>query len=270
MKPLKIWWQDVFPKEVQIDEVSRQGYYNRIQGDFMKVAREGTQVDIRHVKYSSYILDTLYLEMLNNLSVIEGIIEAERQGYDAAIIGCGNDPALYESRQAVDIPVIGITEAALLLGCSLANKIGLVTVSEGCASIIEDRIHKYRLASRVAWPIQVFRLKDPIKDIFKMILEPESIHPQFEELCRKCISDGAEIIVPACAALSPAASLAKFREVPETGVPVMDINQIGVKAAEMQVDLLRSTGLRKSQKGLYKSIKPAVRDRFQKTAVPSL
>jgi len=267
MKPIKVWWQDVFPNEIiNLSEETRQNYNNKIKKGLLEAARNDTEVEMRHVKHSPYILDMLYMEMLNDIWVVDGIIEAEKQGYDAAIIGCGNDPALYEARQAVDIPVIGLTEAALLLACSMANKIGIVTVSEGCAAIIEERIHRYKLDSRVVYPIQVCQLQDPILDLFKMVTEPESINPQFENLCQKCISNGAEIIIPACAALSPATTLAHYREVPGTGVPILDINQVGVKAAEMQVDLLRLSGIKKSQKGLYKSIKPKVRDRMRKLA----
>jgi Asp/Glu/hydantoin racemase len=198
--------------------------------------------------------------------VIDGIIEAERRGYDAAIIGCGNDPGLYEARQAVDIPVIGLTESALLLACSLATRIGIVAVSEGCAAIVEDRIHRYRLDAKIAFPIQVYKLADPFTDLFKAVTQRGNINPQFEELCRKCIDNGAEIIIPACAALSPAATLDNYKEVPGTGVPVLDINEIGVKTAEMQVDLMRFSGVKKSQKGLFKSIKPAARDRMRELA----
>jgi allantoin racemase len=267
VKPIKIWFQDIFPKEIiNLDEKTKKSFSKRYKKHLMEIARDGTEIDIHHVKHSSYILDTLYMEMLNDIWIIDGIIEAERKGYDAAIIGCGNDPALYECRQAVDIPVIGLTEATLLLAHSLANKIGLVTVSEGCAAILEDRIHRYRLESKIVYPIQIYKLQDPIVDLFRMITEPESINPHFEDQCKKCISNGAEIIIPACANLSPATTLAHYREVPGTGVPILDITQVGVKAAEMQVDLLRSSGIKKSQKGLYKSIKPQVRDRMQKLA----
>jgi len=267
MKPIRIWFQDVFPQGIiNLEEETKQNYSNRYKNHLMEIARDGTEIDIHPVTHSSYILDSLYMEMLNDIWVIDGIIEAERNGYDAAIIGCGNDPALYECRQAVDIPVIGLTEATLLLAYSLANKIGLVTVSDGCASILEDRIHRYRLESKIVYPVQVYQLQDPIIDLFKMITEPETINPQFEDQCKQCISNGAEIIIPACASLSPATTLAHYREVPGTGVPVLDITQVAIKAAEMQVDLLRSSGIKKSQRGLYKSIKPKVRDRMQKLA----
>jgi allantoin racemase len=96
-----------------------------------------------------------------------------------------------------------------------------------------------------------------------MILDPKIINPQFEELCRARIADGAEVIIPACATLSPAASLLGYREVPGTGVPIIDVTQAAVKMAELLVDLKWSIGLGKSQKSTYKSVPQKLRDRMR-------
>jgi allantoin racemase len=265
---MKIWWQDILPEAGQSlvgsDKEIQQAGNEKIMGNLKKVAREDTMIEIHHVKYSSYIVQASYLEMLNNVWLIDGIIEAEKQGYDAAIIGCGNDPGLQQARQAVDIPVVGPTEAAMLLACTLGFKFGVITVMDDLVPICERNIRSYGLDWRATRPVRVYQLgADPFMALGSMIFDPQAINPQFEELCRACIADGAEVIIPACAALSPATSLLGYKEVPGTGVPVIDVTQAAVKMAELLVDLKRSIGLGKSQKSAYKSLPAKIRDRMR-------
>ena len=86
------------------------------------------------------------------------------------------------------------------------------------------------------------------------------INPNFEELCHASIAEGAEVIIPACCALSPATSLLGYKEVPGTGVPVIDVTQAAVKLAEIRVDLKRTVGLGKSQHNAFQSLSPELRD----------
>ena len=46
--------------------------------------------------------------------VIRNALEAERQGIDAFVVGHFQEPGLNESKAAVDIPVVGLGEAAML------------------------------------------------------------------------------------------------------------------------------------------------------------
>ena len=271
---IKIWWQDIFPsadrikKDFEIDLSESKEEYDRLfLENLKKVARQDTEIEIHPVKRSSFVIEASYLEMLNNAQVIEGIIEAEEKGYDAAVIGCANDPGLQQARQAVDIPVIGVTEAAMLLACMLGHKFGVITVMDRLVPVCDRNIRNYGLDSRATSPVRVYNTgKDVMQSMIDMILKPETINPQFEELCLACIADGAEVIIPACVALSPAASLLNYNTVLKTGVPVMDVTQTAVKMAELQVDLKRSVGLGKSQRNWYRSLKPENRDRFRSLA----
>ena len=266
---MKIWWQDILPDAANSlvggGDVARQRQgEERILGSLRQVARPDTSIEFHHPKYSSYIVQASYLEMLNNVWLVDGIIEAEKQGYDAAIIGCGNDPGLQQARQAVDIPVVGPTEAAMLLACTMGFKFGVITVMDEFVALTERNIRNYGLEWRATSPVRVYQLGDnPFQALSEMIFTPEVINPQFDELCRAAIADGAEVIIPACAALSPATSLLGYREVPGAGVPVLDVTLAAVKMAETLVDLKRGVGLGKSQKSIYKTVPAKVRDRMR-------
>lgn len=267
---MKIWWQDIFPdaekmkKDFGFDvkDMKEKAYVNLLKV-VKKTARPDTEIEIHFNKYSSYMVESSYMELLNNVWIVEGIIEAEKQGYDAAIIGCGNDPALHQARQAVDIPVIGPAEAAMLISCTLGHKFSVITVLKQLIPVCERNIRQYGLESRVAGPVKQYYLGgNPMQALLDMLLQPEKINPQFEEVCNLCVEDGAEVIIPACCSLSPATSLANYKEVPGKRVPIVDITQAAVKMAELLVDMKRTIGLGKSQRNWYRSMKPEMRDRF--------
>jgi len=265
---MKIWWQHIFPPQEQIERetgmvlsAAAKGAEDRLLENLRTVARPDTRVEIHYVRHSAYVVHSYYTEMLNNIWLLDGVIEAEQQGYDAVIIGCADDPGIREARQAVDIPVVAPTEAAMMLACSLGSRFGMITVMPELVAFCERNIRNYGMESRVARPVRVHDIgEDWVNALFEMIVNPKVLFPEVEELCRACIQDGAEVILPCCCALSPALSLAGYREVPGTGVPVVDVTHAAVKLAETLVDLKRTAGLGKSRRCTYKPTPREIRD----------
>jgi len=243
----KICFQSTEPVQEEIQKEVGIIRKSMIDGA-IRVAREDTEIVFHEVKQSPCVINYAYLEMLKSVCVVDGVLEAEKQGFDAAIIACGNDNGLREARQVVDIPVVGPTEAAMLLACTMGYKFGVITVGD-MAHTWEDNIRNYGLSQRAIFPIRVYNLgDDPMKHAYDMVVNPGKIMPQFEELCHACIADGAEVIIPACCTLGPATTLLGYKEVPGTGVPVIDVVQAAVKFAEMLVDLKHTVGLGKYKK----------------------
>ncbi len=265
---MKIWWQHIFPTQEQIRQeigltipVCIEDAKARLFENLRRVARPDTEIDFHYIKRSAYLVQTPYLEMLNNIALVDGIIEAERQGYDAAIIGCADDPALHAARQAVDIPVVAPTESAMLLACTVGSRFGMITVMDELVAFCERSIRNYGMESRAVRPIRVFPMgQNWISFLFEMIAHPHVLQPRFDEICRACVADGAEVILPVCCALSPATTLLGYREVPGTGVPILDVTHAAIKMAETLVDLRRGSGLGKSQRCTFKSVSREMRD----------
>ena len=55
-----------------------------------------------------------FFETLDWISILDSVIGAEQEGYDAVAIGNILDPALREARSMVDIPVLGLGETSML------------------------------------------------------------------------------------------------------------------------------------------------------------
>lgn len=271
---IRIWWQNIFPEEEQLVRetglklaVPVAGAVDRLMDSLRTAARPDTRIDFRYLTRSAYMVQSYYLETLNTAWLLDGVIEAEKQGYDAVIIGCANDPGLQQARQAVDIPVVAPVESASLLACTLGSRFGIVTVLDELVAYNERNIRLYGLESRLAPPIRVFPMGDNwVNMLFEMLVRPQVLEPEFDKVCRQCVEAGAEIIIPACCALSPAATLLGYREVPGTGVPVLDVTHAAVKMAETLVDLRRNCGIGKSQKRTYRSVPPELRDAMRALA----
>ncbi len=214
---------------------------------FPGVARPDTDVVIRHVSVSGNYVRSLYTELLNNWAVVENAVVAEREGFDAVVLGCWADP-LWETREVLDIPVVGIGEAAMLLATTLGSKFAVITVAPGVIPTIEVDLRLYGLESR-AIPRPV-RALDPPSDadlLVESVTDPHRrLIPNLERVARGCIEDGAEVIVIGCGYYGPILSQHGYNEIPDTGVPVVDCSAAGLKLAEVLVDLEKSIGLRKS------------------------
>ena len=102
---MRIWWQHIFPSQEQLQKetgmvlsASAKQAEGRFLENLRTVSRPDTEVDFRYIKHSAYRVHFHYAEMLNNRWLLDGVIEAEKQGYDAVIIGCADDPGILEAR----------------------------------------------------------------------------------------------------------------------------------------------------------------------------
>ncbi len=61
------------------------------------------------------------------------------RGIDAVVIGVSFDVGLRALRELMDVPVVGMTEAACLVACTLGGPFGIVTYGERSAAILFAR-----------------------------------------------------------------------------------------------------------------------------------
>jgi len=216
-----------------------------------------TEIEFRTLKKGLNKFEAMFYSFTNFLGyreILEGIIQAEKEGFDAVMICCFFDPILKEARQAVNIPVIGAAESAMLMATMMGRKFGVITVSPEAAFDMEDNIVKCGLSDR-ATPIR------PISSTPReqMLAIEDAGHEleAFKAVCRELIKEGAEIVLPGCMVMSPAMRVAPgcpdlpngIEEV--DGVPVMDIVGIQVLMAETMVRLKMAGSAWISRKALY-------------------
>lgn len=244
---MRIWWQDIFTEEVPFTDRSPVLWEGMRQALF-KVRPEGMELNCGRLEKSSPLNWYPYLEMLNDVYIVKGVMEAAARGYEAAVIGCSCDPGVIEARGMVDIPVIGLLESSLALGGMLGQKAAVVTVWDGYVPIMERRIKLYGYGDKVLAhrPVRSFPL-DWAELIEAFSGRPEALIKRFEEVARDCIADGADVIVVGCAYAGPAFTLAGYNRVSGTEVPVVDCAAAGLQMAAALVTLEKTCGLKKSR-----------------------
>ncbi|PZW43083.1 Asp/Glu/hydantoin racemase [Humitalea rosea] len=180
--------------------------------------------------------------------IIDQAITAEREGYDAFIIGSFSEPFLAEIRAVVDIPVVSIFETTLLVGCSLGTKLGFVTTSGDVKGMIEKTLPQHGLGSRVA---AVLALDPPLegKALHASFETPEPMLTGFERAAERALAMGADVLIPAegiIAALLTDRGIFRFRD-----APVMDVFGVTWSYACMLAELRASSGLGVTRRGRY-------------------
>ncbi len=149
---------------------------------------------------------------------------AERAGtYDAAIIAAFGDPGLFAARELFDVPVIGMSEAAMLTACMLGKRFCIVTFAAAMEAWYRECVEQHGLAHRCAGIRCLdggFRSIDDVQD------EKEAA---LIELANKSVAlDGAEVVILAGAPLSGLAAKVADR----VNVPLVDQAAAAVKQAE--------------------------------------
>lgn len=164
------------------------------------------------------VAGTLVLEML-----------AERAGtFDAAIIAAFGDPGLLPARELFDVPVVGMSEAAMLTACMLGRKFAIVTFTVHLEPWYRECVEQNGLEGRLAG---IRCAGGGFASIVDVQHEKEAV---LLELCRLAIEeDGADVIILAGAPLAGMAGRVKDR----VAVPLVDQMAAATRQAETLVAL---------------------------------
>ena len=196
-----------------------------------------------------------YLHSLADVEILHMILQADREGYDGAIIACFHDPMLWSARQAVDMPVVGFAESSMLLAAMMGRRFGIVSPSPLGIPDAEDTAARYGLKERC---VGVVAVEMPEAEQEKGMIDARPVIDEFTRVARQLIACGAEVIVPGCGLIAPCLRFAPgaATEYPNgvthvDGVPIADIYGATVKAIETLVTLKRAGSPWISRKGLY-------------------
>jgi allantoin racemase len=162
---------------------------------------------------------------LSDCETLYMVMQAEREGFDAVIIACFDDPALWSARQAVDIPVVAFGESSLLLAAMMGLKFGLFCPSPLGVPAFEEKLIRYGLKDRCAGVAGGYL---PAADQERAIFDARPVIDEFVDVERQLIAKGAEVLVPGCGlialpALRPGCEADHRGAYHVDGVPIVDI-----------------------------------------------
>ena len=193
--------------------------------------------------------------------VVAANLDARRRGFDAVVVGHFQDGGVPELRAALDIPVVGLGEAALHNALMLGETFGLVAINPGFLSFHRDQVGRYRLDAKFTG----VRAMDTGPDVYFAALggDPEarrSVRTQFLDRARELVDAGADVIVPAGGL--PALVLFDGSAAPDLdGAAVLDPLGVALGQAEMWARL-GPERVRPGRRGPYARPSRAVLDDF--------
>lgn len=190
-------------------------------------AAPGTEIVSATARFGVSYVENRIEAAIASHAVVEALVE-HGAGCDAAIIAAFGDPGLWAAKELMDIPVVGIAEAALATACMLGGRYSVVCLSERLAVWYRECAAEHGLAGRLA---SVRALAVPPEDIAKA---KEQTRERLLEQCLRAIEeDGADAIVLGG---GPIAGLA--REIADRlAVPIVDGVSCAVRMAEGLVQL---------------------------------
>ncbi len=230
--PMRIWYQSF------TDHDETRAYHDRLAEHIASVARPGTQVEV--VGMSPPARRHRITETRCALDAVRNALRAEREGYDAFVLGHFQDSGLWDARSAIDIPVVGLGENAMLHACTLGRKIGLVTIHPIHIPYHEDQVLRYGLQQRVVAVAAVESAANDYVLAFGNAKVARSIGAKYAKEIRALVARGIEVVIPAGGL--PSLLFGAALKVSAAPAVVLDSVALAVKAAEMAVDLRRFNG----------------------------
>ncbi len=211
-----------------------------------RVLRPETQLDTKSPNPGvkrAFALSSSYVTLLNKREMIEKIIEAEKEGYDAVVVHCFLDPGMREAREIVNIPVLGPGESSLLFACMLGHKFAIIGIND--PKVVPDTynmLRLYGLESRgITNPVRLMSM--PFREFVLNVKEArDEIISDVIEVAKGCVSEGAEVIILGCTGLGPIFTIAGITSIPDLEVPILDCLAVAIKTAESVVDFKERLG----------------------------
>lgn len=234
---MNIWYQSfTYPAETS-------QYHHRLSQYLAGIARRGTKMEV--VGMNPPARRHRITELRCAVDVLRNALRAEREGYDAFVVGHFQDSGLWDARSAVNIPVIGLGESAMLHACTLGRKIGLITIHPLHIPYHEDQILRYGLQQRV---VTVAAVESSANDYVKAFGDPKTakaIAAKYAKKIRELVAAGIEVVIPAGGL--PSLLFGAELKVSAGAALVLDSLSVAVKAVEAAVELRRDQGIATSR-----------------------
>ncbi len=214
-----------------------QAITDRIAAVAANAASPGTEIVAVTARFGAQYIATRAEAVLGAHAVLELFAE-HAEGCDAAIVAAYADPGLGAARELLNIPVVGMAEAAMLTACMLGRRFAVLTFAVALEPWYQECIEYNGLQARSAG---VFCLDEPFNDINTVAEEKAA---KLAELANRAIGAGADVCILGGAPLSGLA--AQLRD--KVAIPLVD----GVAAAVRQAETLAALNPRKPIAGTFR------------------
>jgi allantoin racemase len=221
-------------------------------GVYGRLGSPGTSISVSQVERGPSSIETAFDSVLAAPDTIRLVVEAEREGMDAVVIDCMDDPGLEAGRELVSIPVLGPCQAAMHLAAMLGRRFSVITdPDENAAGLFEDHARAYGVSGQLAsvrWvDIPVLELDRDRERLVREVVRESAASVEH---------DRAGVIILGCTGMLGLAEAVRsgLDDMGITGVPIIDPLPVAVRLAEALVDLHLSHSKRSYPTAAGKSV----------------
>jgi len=217
---------------------SIKGYLSQFKGPETDLEVTCLTEGPRHLEYYSY--GSLVVP-----KILKIIKEAEKENFDAAIIGCFYDPGLRESREIVEkLVVTAPAEASMHIAATLGQRFSIIMGRSKSIPLMRENVIKYGFQDHLASLLPIGM------EVLDLQIDPEETKRRIVQAAEKAIEqDGAKVIILGCTH-----QFGFYKDLQDTlGVPVIDVALAAFHYAEFLVDLRNKHGWYFDKKTEYQS-----------------
>jgi len=232
---MKLWYQSL------ARETEATPYGDILRRVIKNCAEPDTEVHVQGIRESAGIgVHYRFLEYHDTREVIYNAMRAEREGYDAFLIGNASDAGILAAREVTNLPVLALSETSLLVSCMMGSTVGLITVSDKWTPRIMENVRRLGMESRVVGaeglgtsPLELKKamVDDSLRD---------AVVSAFMASARRLLDKGAEVII--CEGGDVIVFLADAGIFQVDRAPIVNGIVELIKMAETAVKLRRQTG----------------------------
>jgi len=206
-----------------------------IEAEARRSARPDTVLTAVTAPFGVAYIETRFEALIGAHAVAE-LAGTHAAGHDAVVIAAFGDPGLMALREVLPMPVVGLTEAALMSACQLGRRFSIIAISQRIGAWYRECVEGYGLGNRLA---SIRSLSQPLRDVGAI---QQAHRDALVALAQQAVrEDGADVIVLAGAPLAGLARQVKAL----LPVPVVD----GVSSAVVQAQALTALNPARATEG---------------------
>ncbi len=209
------------PRILVVNGNTTEAITDRIAVAARAAAPEGTMIEAATAPFDLPLIVTRADWLVAGPAILAALA-ARRGAFDAAVIAVFGDPGLDAAKELVEVPVLGISEAAFHAACMLGRRFGVVSFSAALRPMFEDCLDHHGLRGRCAG----FRMGPP-DAAYPAGFGPAERAALLALVRASVEQDGAECVILAG---GPLAGLAPVLQ-PEVPVPLVDGTAAAVRMA---------------------------------------
>lgn len=199
-----------------------------------------TEINVVSLHRGPEHLEYHYYEVLILADTLNLIKKAEKEDYDASVIGCFYDPGLREAREITNrLAVTAPAEACMHIAATMGNSFSVIVGRQKWVPMMRENASKYGFKEKLASFKSVeLGVHDFQKDI-------SATKKALKTAAKEAVEqDGAEVIILGCGIL-----FNFYKELQkDLRVPVIDAILAPLKYAEFLVDINQNFGWLHSKK----------------------